>query len=185
MFRQTIVTAAVVVVLLGGQVIAQDFPTSEPQKEHEWLKQFEGEWVSESKVTFGPGQEPITAAGTMKSRMLGGRWIITDVTGDMMGTKIEALQTIGYDPEKKKYIGTWVDSHLDFMWQYSGTVDASGKKIVLEAEGPNFMSQSDKPAMFRDSYEFKSADHIVMTSEMQGEDGQWTQFMSADVRRKK
>ena len=36
-------------------------------------------------------------------------------TGDMGGTTMTAIQTIGYDPEKKKYVGTWVDSTTTYL----------------------------------------------------------------------
>ena len=42
-----------------------------------------------------------------------------------------------------------------------------------------------KLAKFRDTYEFKSADHIEATSSMQGEDGKWVQFMTGQIKRKK
>lgn len=171
--------------LWSSWVLAQDIPgMSTPEKEHEWLKQFVGEWTSEAEASMGPGQPTIVCHGTMKSRMLGDLWVITESTADMQGTKVSAVQTIGYDAEKKKYVGTWVDSMMNHMWQYEGTVDASGKKIMLEAKGPSFV-EAGKSANFRDSYEFKSNDHIIMTSEMQGPDGKWVTFMTANVRRTK
>jgi hypothetical protein len=154
------------------------------QKEHAWLAQFEGEWVSESEGTMGPGQPAIKCKGTMTSKKLGDFWIVNELTGDMMGVEMKGLQTIGYDAQKKKYVGTWVDNMMGHMWKYEGSVESDGKKLVLEAEGPNMMSPG-KTAKFRDSYEFKSKDHVLAISEMQGEDGKWIQFMKGDVKRKK
>ena len=159
-----------------------EFPSA--QKEHEWLQQFVGEWESESEGSMGPDQPPMKCKGTMASRMLGGFWVINEVQGDMMGAQMTAIQTIGYDPAKKKYVGTWVDSMMNHMWKYEGSVDESGKKLTLEAEGPNFMAEG-KVAKFRDAYEFKTADHIIATSSMQGEDGAWVVFMTGNIRRKK
>jgi hypothetical protein len=122
--------------------------------------------------------------GTIHSRMLGGFWVVSEMKADMMGMPMTAIQTIGYDPESKKYVGTWVDSMLSHMWKYSGTIDPAGKKLTLEAEGPNFMHEG-KLTKFRDAYEFKAKDHIVMTSSMLGEDGKWTTFMTGNARRKK
>jgi hypothetical protein len=41
--------------------------------------------------------------------MLGGFWVVSESQADIAGTQMNAMQTIGYDPEKKKYVGTWVD----------------------------------------------------------------------------
>lgn len=95
---------------------------------------------------------------------------------------MRGLQTIGYDSAKKKYVGTWVDSMMNHLWIYEGTVDESGTKLTLEAEGPNFMSDG-KLARFRDAYEFKTPDHILVSSSMLGEDGKWTTFMTGESKR--
>jgi hypothetical protein len=115
--------------------------------------------------------------------MLGGFWLVTESEADMMGMTINSIQTIGYDTAKQKYVGTWVDSMMNYMWQYEGTVDAGGKKLTLEAEGPNFLAEG-KTTKFRDAYEFKSPDHIVVTSSMLGDDGNWIDFMTGNLRRK-
>jgi hypothetical protein len=44
------------------------------------------------------------------------------------------LLTLGYDPEKKKYIGTWIDSMLNYMWKYEGTVDARARCLLSKAK---------------------------------------------------
>jgi hypothetical protein len=103
---------------------------------------------------------------------------------EVMGTQITAIQTLGYDVQNKKYIGTWVDSMLNYLWKYEGSVDKTGKILTLETEGPNFMADG-KTAKFRDSYEFKSVDQIAMSSSMQGEDGKWITFMTGTARRKR
>jgi hypothetical protein len=163
---------------------AQETPEApKPTEEHQWLQQFVGQWESTAEAALGPGQPTITCHGKATSRMIGGFWVVTESEGEMMGTKIHALQTIGYDPAKKKYIGSWVDSMFNHMWEYEGTVDSSGKKLTLEAQGPNFMA-GGKPTKFRDSYEFKSKDHIEAVSSMLGEDGKWVQFMTGQIRRK-
>jgi hypothetical protein len=154
-----------------------------PEQQHEWLRQFVGEWESEAEGTAGPGQPAMKCKGTMRSRMLGGFWVISETNAEMMGTTMNAIQTIGYDPAKKKYVGTWVDSMMNHLWKYEGTVDATGKTLTLEAEGPNFFAEG-KVTKFRDAYEFKSKDHIIATSSMLGDDGKWITFMTGNARRK-
>lgn len=155
-----------------------------PAPENAWLEQFTGEWETTSEFSVGPGVPQLTSSGTMSSRMLGGHWVVSEMSAEMMGTKVEAVQTLGYDAEKQKYIGTWVDSMASHLWKYEGSVDETGNKLTLEAEGPNFMAGGEL-TKFRDAYEFKSPDHFVATSSMLGESGEWVAFMTGDFRRKK
>jgi hypothetical protein len=178
------VSGLFVTLMTASFLLAQEPPKSiPPQKEHELLKQFVGEWESEMEASPGPGQPPMKCKGSMKSRMLGGYWVVSEVESEMFGMPMKGLQTIGYDPKSKKYVGTWVDSMMNHLWKYSGTVDEAGKTLTLDAEGPSFTGE-DKLAKYRDAYEFKAKDHIVMTSSMQGEDGKWVTFMTGSLKRK-
>lgn len=185
MKTQRLAFSLLTILVTASRLAAQEPPQlPAPQKEHEWLQQFVGEWESESEASMGPGQPAMKCKGTTRSRMLGGFWMVSEAKAEMLGTTVNAVQTIGYDPQSEKYIGTWVDSMMNYMWRYEGTVDETGKILTLEAEGPNFMDEG-KTAKFRDAYEFKSKDHIVATSSMLDEDGKWVTFMTGNVRRKK
>lgn len=162
--------------LLVATSVAQQPEFPKPQQQHEWLKQFEGKWTSTSKTMSFDDQPAMECSGKMESQMLGGFWAVNRITGDMGGVAVNAIQTLGYDSKKKTYVGTWVDSMMDHMWHYTGKVDATGKKLVLVAEGPNFMT-GGKLTKFRDSYEFQSADIIITTSEIMNEDGSWITFL--------
>jgi len=179
------VIASFCIVFAASRLAAQEpHNMPAPQKEHEWLAQFVGEWEMESEATAAPGQPAMHSTGTISSRAVGGFWVVSDLKADMMGTQFVALQTFGYDTESNKYVGTWVDSMANYMWRYEGTVDPSGKALILDTEGPNYMLDG-KLTKFRDAYEFKSKDHIVMTSSMMGDDGKWATFMTGHARRKK
>ena len=159
-----------------------EFPS--PTKEHKWLQQFEGEWVAKSKSIATEDQPSIECAAEIHNRMLGGFWLVSESKGEVSGQKMLAIQQIGYDSKKKKYVGTWIDNAMNHLWHYEGTVDESGKKLSLVAEGPNFM-EGGKITKFRDSYEFKSPDLIVSTAEILDGEGNWNVFMTGETRRKK
>lgn len=165
-----------------GEAIEEIPAPSEFTKEHEWLAQFEGEWESTSEAQSGP-DEKFTCQGKLKYRMLGKLWLIGESEVEVQGTTIKAVQTIGYDETKKKYVGTWVDSMLNHMWKYEGSVDKTGKILSLEAEGPDF-SDPKKTAKYKDTYEFKSKDHVEAISWMQDKEGKWVSFMTGQMRRK-
>lgn len=164
-------------------LIAQEPNFPQPTPAHEFLKKFTGEWEAVSKGQTAPDQPENVVKGKVTSKMLGGFWVVNEIETYAGEVTVKGLQTIGYDPEKKKYIGTWVDSMTNFLWKYEGTLDESGKKIMLDAMGPNFMGEGEMTP-YRDSYEFKSPDHIHMTSAAKV-DGKWVTFMTSEMKRKK
>ncbi|MEQ1906094.1 MAG: DUF1579 domain-containing protein [Pirellulaceae bacterium] len=183
MSKNQITLILMATLLFGSVLVAQETPPAPaPEKEHKWLQQFVGEWAFESAATMSPGQPEIKSKGKMKSRGLGEMWVLNEITMPIPGAEIIGVQTLGYDPAKKKYVGSWVDSMTNHMWVYEGTVDAAGKKLTLEADGPNFMAPG-KTTKFRDEYEFKSADQVIATSSMRGDDGKWIIFMNGTMTR--
>ena len=169
-----------VLLLASGVAVAQGPQPSKPQNEHEFLKKFAGEWTSKSKAVGSDAEY----SGSIKSSMLGEFWVVNKMRGDMGGMKFDAIQTIGYDEKKKKYVGTWIDTMMNHRWHYEGSVDDAGTKLVLVAEGPDMMGEGNT-TKYRDSYEFKSADLAIATSEMMNADGKWVTFMTGEVKRKK
>lgn len=91
--------------------------------------------------------------------------------------------TLGYDPQKKQYQGTWLGSMMTHLWVYAGSLDAEKKVLTLNTEGPTF-TEEGKLAKYKDVIEIKSPDHRVLTSHMLGDDGKWRQIMTANYRRK-
>jgi hypothetical protein len=173
MKKITSVGSIVALVIAATACKAQDGPPkAEPTKEREWLKQFAGEWHGD------------VGDAVWTTRTLGGYWTVFDIKGTMGGTSMTAILTLGYDAQKKKYVGTWVDSVFPHLWILEGTLDASGKILPLETEGPN-PSAGGKMTKMRDTIEIKSNDHFVMTSSMRGDDGKWIDFMTVNYRRKK
>lgn len=173
-----------VVSVSSWTLAAEESPFPPPVKEHEWLKQFVGEWSTEMSAQMAPGQPEMKCQGKITSREFGGFWVVSEMKSTMDGMPMQGLQTVGFDPNSKKYIGTWVDSMTSHMWKYEGWVDEGGKILTLEAEGPNFI-QPGKTALFRDIYEFKSKDEIAVSSQMQADDGKWVTFMHGTAKRTK
>jgi Protein of unknown function (DUF1579) len=158
---------------------------STPQKEHRWLQTLVGEWTSEAEATMEPGKPPERFKGTETVRSLGGLWILAEGQGEMPGCgHVTTLMTLGYDPQKKRYVGTWVGSMMTHLWVYAGALDAAEKVLTLDAEGPS-MADHSVMATYRDVIELASDDHRVLTSHVRGDDGKWHPFMTAHYRRKR
>ena len=133
----------------------------------EWLKQFKGTWATEYD-------------GTMKSRVLADKWLVSEIS---FNGKAFSVQTLGWDEKKKKFVGTWVDGTSSHVWHYSGWLDDSGRKIILEAEGPD-MQEPSIMRLYRDSYEFVSADEIHAATKFKNSSGKWELFNKAKMTRK-
>ena len=158
---------------------------AQPQKEHQWLQKLIGEWTYEHEATMGPDQPAEVIRGTENVRSLGGLWTLGEGQGQMPGGgSATTLMTLGYDPEKKRFVGTFIGSMMTNLWVYEGELDNDEKVLTLNAEGPDF-TQPGRTAKYQDVIEFKSDDHRVLTSRTLGEDGQWHEFMTADYHRKK
>jgi hypothetical protein len=157
----------------------------EPQQEHQWLQQLVGDWTFEHECSMGPDQPPTKAQGTERVRSLGGLWTIGEGQGDMPGGgTCTSVMTLGYDPQSKRYVGTFIASMMTHLWLYSGTRDASGKVLILDTEGPS-MAGDGKMVKYQDVIEMVSSDHRTLKSRMRGDDGKWHEFMTAHYRRKK
>jgi hypothetical protein len=150
----------------------------QPTQEHEWLRKFVGEWESDIEMHMEPGKPAMKLKGSSRDRMIGGFWLISQ--GGNPEMPFEFVLTLGYDPQRKKYIGTWTDSMTSYHWHYVGT--ASGNTLTLETEGP---SPTGGTAKHRDVTEFKSPDLRVYTSSIQAPDGKWNKMITVTSRRKK
>ena len=168
-------------------VLAQEeWTPPQPSKEHQWLKQFIGEWESEAEMQGAPGAPAQKMKGSETVRGLGELWIVSNLEGEMPGDagKMQGMMTVGFDAQKGKFVGTWVDSVMPHMWIYEGELDATGKILTLNSVGPNMMTGVGT-ANYRDITEFKSPDHRVLTSQAELPDGTWVTFMTANYHRKK
>jgi hypothetical protein len=157
---------------------------AEPIKEHRWLTRLVGNWTVEGECIMGPDQLPVKSAGECVTRSLGGLWIISEGTGEMPGGgEAQSIITLGYDPAKGKFVGTFVASMMTHLWLYEGSLDASGKVLTLDAEGPSMASDGGM-AKYQDIVTVASDDHWVLSSQMLGPDGEWHKFMTAHYRRR-
>jgi hypothetical protein len=158
---------------------------AKPQQEHEWLQQLVGEWDFEGECMMGPDQPPMKNTGTCTTRSLGGLWFLCEGSGEMPGGgMMNSIITLGYDPQKQRYVGNFIASMMTHMWLYEGTRDASGKVLTLDTEGPS-MTGDGTMASYQDIVTIESKDHWILSSRAKGPDGQWMNFMTAHYRRRK
>lgn len=153
-----------------------------PAKEHEWLQRFVGDWDAEIEMAAGPGQPAMRSRGSNRGRIVGGFWLVME--GKNHEFPFVFQLTLGYDVQHRRYVGTWLDSMSSYLWHYVGQVDASGRILTLETEGPFPPIPGAPMTKFRERTEFLNKDHRVFTSMRLDERGQWTQLLKIDFRRK-
>ncbi len=120
---------------MGPEVMARIMPN----QHHKHLEPMAGTWNVKSKFWMFPGGEPQEAGGkSVKTMILGGRYLEEKYEGNAMGMPFSGVGILGYDNMKKKFSSSWIDSLSTTMMIALGTADASGKTIT-------FVSEDDDP----------------------------------------
>lgn len=156
----------------------------EPRPEHRWLDRMVGEWRAEAECAMGPGQPSAKVEALESVRSVGGLWVVAEGRGEMPGGSgpSTTVMTLGYDPQKARFVGTFIGSMMTVLWVYEGTLDAAGRVLTLDTVGPDFAAPG-RMARYQDVIEFEGDHHRAMTSRMLGEDGAWHEVMRAQYRR--
>lgn len=161
----------------------EDVMNGEPHAQHDWLQRLVGTWTSEMSCQMGPDQPPMTSTGIDRVESLGGLWVICAGEGTMPdGGPAYSRMTLGYDPARQRFVGTFVASMMTHLWIYDGVLDAAGEVLTLDTEGP-CMAGDGRMVKYQDVITFLSDDHRTLTSRMLGDDGVWNEFMTAHYRR--
>jgi Protein of unknown function (DUF1579) len=163
-----------------------DMMTAKPEHQHRWLERLVGDWTFETDAPAQEGQPSSKSIGTESVRSIGGLWIQAEGHGEMPGGGGPAttVMTLGYDTQKKRFVGSWIGSMMTYMWVYDGELDAGERVLTLSSEGPS-MSGDGTMSSYQDLIEFKGNDHRTLTGRVRTPDGAWQQFMTVDYRRKK
>lgn len=115
----------------------QAMPVPKPGPEHELLKKDVGVWDATVESTMQPGGKPAVSKAVETGTLLGdGLWLIQDFKGETMGMPFQGHGVSGYDPSKKKYVGTWVDSMSTGLTTTEGTYDPKTRTMTSRLEGP-------------------------------------------------
>lgn len=158
--------------------------TPKPHAQHELLSKLVGDWTFQASCDMGPDKPRETFNGTESVRSLGGLWTICEGEGESPMGKSQMVMTLGFDPIRNRFVGTFIASMMTHLWVYDGALDATGKVITLDTQGPDFADPTQlKP--YRDTITIISDDERTLTSQMPGPDGKWVEFMKSEYRRVK
>ena len=190
MKKFAILSLAIALFVVAATAVSQsqEQPAEPPQPElalqQKWLKQLVGEWDAQFKMYMQPDQPPMEVAGSDSVRALGDHWIVSETKTTMMGAPFSGILSVGYDPQKEHFNGTWIDSMGGHLWIYKGTLNDAGDTLTLETEGPS-MQALDKTARYKEVIQITGEDSRTFTSSIEYEEGQWMTMLTVDYRRKK
>lgn len=116
--------------ILSGPAV--QLPSPKPTKEHNALQAEAGVWEGKVKMFLGPGAPAIEGKSleTVKT-VCNGLHSTASFKMDIGTTKFEGHSVIGYDPQKKEYTGTWVDTATVAPTLLTGKYDADKKTMTM------------------------------------------------------
>jgi hypothetical protein len=172
--------AGVVLVLgmcgLGAIARGQEGP--KPAPEHARLAEGVGTWDATIKSWMqGPGSDPVESKGVEVVKLMpGGLWALSEFHGKFGEMDFHGAGQSGYDPAKKKYIGTWVDSMETSIMTMEGDYDPQTKTLTMHAQGTG---HDGKPYEAKMVEVIQDKDHRVFTMSMKSDEtkGEFVKMM--------
>lgn len=109
----------------------------QPTPEHARLESGLGRWNVKCTYFMDPSQPPMVCDAVETVEPVGPFWTVSLFESEFMGMPFRGRSTLGYDPQKKKWVGTWVDSMSPSMFVMEGGYDAAGKVLTMHCRGPH------------------------------------------------
>jgi len=139
-----------------------------PGEQHQELAQGAGEWNHELTFWMEPEAPPQQATSTSTTAsVLGGRYLVEEMSGTMMGMPFEGRGTYGYDNAKDQYFMSWIDNMGTGVMMGWGT--AEGDKVTYTGTFVDPATGEDK--QFRTVVTEVDPDHMIMEMYVPAPDG--------------
>jgi hypothetical protein len=158
---------------------APQMPEVKPGPEHAMLAKDAGTW--DATVTDYMSGKPAVSKGVDVRRMVGALWEVVDTTSEMGGKPFFGHGITGYDQDKKKFVGTWVDSMGTAISPWEGTYDAATKKLT----GTMTMSMGGTQMTATLVTEYKDDNTQTFTVSSPGPDGKPMTGLVIEYKRRK
>jgi hypothetical protein len=170
--------ALTVLAALTTPLLAQEAP--KPTAEHQKLMAGVGTWDAVVEM-MGEDGKPTTNKGVSEITSIGGFWLVDDFKSSMGDVPFHGHGTMGYDPAKGKYVGTWIDSWSTSVMVMEGTYDAAKKAMTMSGMG---QGMDGKPVMHRMVTTEKDANTRVFEMFVPGPDGKEMKVMTITYTRR-
>lgn len=163
---------------------AQEAPEIKPGPEHEVLKHFVGTWEATISMQQAPGAPAVETKGLETNTLgCGGLWLIIDHKGEFMGKPFHGHGVQGYDTNKKKYVGVWVDPMTSSLEVSEGTYDKATKTLTSKTRTRD--PASGQPMEYSTKNVFKDENNHYLAMFFPGPEGKELEAMRITYKRKK
>jgi hypothetical protein len=171
----------------AGLARAQDQPElyAKPLPQHETLKKEVGTWDATMNLFMGgPDAPPTTYKAVETVKLLeGGLWTMGEYRGELFGREFVGRSFLGYDPEKGKYVTSWVDNMAPKLTILEGTYDSATRTLTMLTDGKD--PATGKPIKEKHTHLFKDDDNRTFKMSHTGEDGKEVVLMEVVYKRRK
>ena len=132
-----------------------------PGENQKMLAKSVGNWTASVTMWMQPGAPPTTSTAQATNEMiLGGRYLKSTNTGNMMGRPFEGVGITGYDNVRKQFVNSWIDNMGTGIMTMTGTWDEASKSINFTGSMADPMTGKDMP--FREVLKFTDDNHQVL-----------------------
>ena len=91
------------------------------------LNNLVGTWQVKAQIQFTPSAAPVTIEAVAENRLVGGRWLISELRSRDGMNGFHGIGVNGYDPAAGKYVGYWIDSTRSLLIPVEGAYDESAR----------------------------------------------------------
>lgn len=154
-----------------------------PTTQHQWLRRLIGSWTFEHEIADADGK-PVTVRGTETFRAIGDVWVQGEAHTAMPdGSEHVSVMTLGFDPAKGRFVGSWTGSMMANLWVYDGELDAAERVLSLYSDGPKW---DGTPGLipYMDVVTIIDDNTRTLSGNMKDADGKWQSFMTVEYKRK-
>jgi hypothetical protein len=163
------------------EVLAQ--PT-EPLPEHKAMAREVGQWDAEIKFWTSPDAEPEVHQGSETVTMMGPLWSLGEFRMSMGDMPFVGRSQMGFDPVKKKFVGTWIDTISPHMQIMEGSYDVKSHTLTMMTTGYHWMLGKVVTTKNVTRYVDANTKVFEMHMPVEGAAGEWTKSMEIHYRRK-
>ncbi len=143
---------------------------------HNFLTQWSGPWREEMKIWSTPNSQPMVTMMNREGRIISeGRFLTSNIIGQMGNHPYEAYSILGFDNTKMKFTKVWHDNMSTSILVLEGTYDK--EKEIIEFEGTTIDPISRQPVKVRQIMRLTDPNNQLLEVYMEEKDGKEVKTM--------